>query len=201
MQLAQQIAFVLLSAAAIGLFSRNALRIRKNILVGKEADFSDHPAERWKNLLLLAFGQKKMFRNPLVALLHFFIYAGFIIINLEVLEIFLDGIFGTHRLFSIPMGRLYSWLINAFEILALTVLIACVVFLCRRNVLKLKRFISRDLDGWPRSDANYILITEIILMGLFLTLNASDTLLQERNYSHYAIEPTGNFIISSGLHS
>ena len=129
MQLVQQITFVLLSVAAIGLFSRNALRIRRNILLGKEEDFSDHPSARWKNLLLLAFGQKKMFRNPLVAVLHFFIYAGFIIINLEVLEIFLDGLFGTHRLFSVPMGGLYSWLINAFEILAITVLIACIVFL------------------------------------------------------------------------
>ena len=200
MQLVQQITFVLLSIAAIGLFSRNALRIRRNILLGKDEDFSDHPSARWKNMLLLAFGQKKMFRNPLVAVLHFFIYAGFIIINLEVLEIFLDGLFGTHRLFSIPMGGLYSWLINSFEILAITVLIACIVFLCRRNILKLRRFISHDLDGWPRSDANYILITEIILMTLFLTLNASDTLLQERNYAHYAFHPTGNFLISHWLH-
>ena len=154
----------------------------------------DHPGKRWKNLLLLAFGQKKMFRNPLVAVLHFFIYAGFIIINLEVLEIFLDGILGTHRLFVDPDGRtLYSWLINAFEILALAVLIACVVFLCRRNILKLRRFMSHDLDGWPRSDANYILITEIILMTLFLTLNASDTLLQQRNYGHYAITSNRKF--------
>src|SRR5450432_978436 len=200
MHLVQQIAFIVLSVAAIWLFSQNALRIRKNILLGKEEDYSDQPARRWKNLLLLAFGQKKMFRNPLVAVLHFFIYAGFIIINLEVLEIFLDGIFGTHRLFAIPMGGMYSWLINAFEILAITVLVACLIFLCRRNILKLRRFKSHDLDGWPRSDANYILITEIILMGLFLTLNASDTLLQERNYGHYALHPTGNFLISEWLH-
>ncbi|MDP4214546.1 MAG: (Fe-S)-binding protein, partial [Bacteroidota bacterium] len=155
---------------------------------------------RWKNLLLLAFGQKKMFRNPMVAVLHFFIYAGFIIINLEVLEIFLDGIFGTHRLFAPPMGSLYHWLINAFEFLAVTVLIGCIVFLCRRNILKLRRFASHDLDGWPRSDANYILITEIILMALFLTLNAADTLLQERHYGHYAIHITGNFQFSQWLH-
>jgi heterodisulfide reductase subunit C len=200
MVLIQQIAFILLSVTAILLFSRNALFIRKNILLGRAEDYADHPALRWKNLLLLAFGQKKMFRNPTVAILHFFIYAGFIIINLEVLEIFLDGILGTHRLFSIPMGGLYIWLINAFELLALTVLIACVIFLCRRNILKLRRFISSDLDGWPRSDANYILITEIILMALFLTLNASDTLLQERNYGHYAVHLTGNFWISGWMH-
>src|SRR5450631_1453769 len=119
----QQLAFILISAAAIWLFSRSVLRIRKNILLGKDEDYGDHPGKRWKNLFLLAFGQKKMFRNPLVAILHFFIYAGFIIINLEVLEIFLDGIFGTHRLFAIPMGGMYSWLINAFEILAITVLV------------------------------------------------------------------------------
>src|SRR5450432_173972 len=200
MQGVQQIAFILLSAISIWLFSRNILRIRKNILSGKKEDYSDQRGRRWKNVLLLAFGQKKMFRNPLVAVLHFFIYAGFIIINLEVLEIFLDGIFGTHRLFAIPMGGMYSWLINAFEILAITVLVACLIFLCRRNILKLRRFKSHDLDGWPRSDANYILITEIILMGLFLTLNASDTLLQERNYGHYALHPTGNFLISEWLH-
>src|SRR5216683_4187729 len=183
MHLVQQIAFILLSVTAIWLFSRNAIRIRKNILLGKEEDYSDQPARRWKNLLLLAFGQKKMFRNPLVAVLHFFIYAGFIIINLEVLEIFLDGVFGTHRLFA-PLGSLYLGLINSFEILAITVLIACIVFLCRRNILKLRRFISHDLDGWPRSDANYILITEIILMSLFLTMNASDTLLLTRATDH-----------------
>jgi heterodisulfide reductase subunit C len=199
MHLVQQIAFFLLSATAIWIFSRNMLRIRKNILLGKEEDFHDKPVLRWKNVLLLAFGQKKMFRNPLVAVLHFFIYAGFIIINLEVLEIFLDGILGTHRLFAIPMGSLYAWLINAFEILAVTVLFACVIFLCRRNILKLRRFISHDLDGWPRSDANYILITEIILMALFLTLNASDTLLQERNHPHYATYLTGNFVVSHWL--
>jgi heterodisulfide reductase subunit C len=200
MHLLQQIAFFLLSVTAIWVFSRNILRIRKNILLGKDEDYRDHPALRWKNVALLAFGQKKMFRNPLVAVLHFFIYAGFIIINLEVLEIFLDGIFGTHRLFAVPMGGFYSWLINAFEILAITVLIACVIFLCRRNILKLRRFISHDLDGWPRSDANYILITEIILMTLFLTLNASDTLLQDRNYPHYNTYLTGNFVVSHWLH-
>ncbi len=200
MHLVQQIAFILLALSAIWLFGRNILRIRKNILLGKEEDYSDQSGRRWKNVLLLAFGQKKMFRNPLVAVLHFFIYAGFIIINLEVLEIFLDGILGTHRIFSVPMGGLYVWLINAFEILAITVLVACVVFLCRRNILKLRRFISHDLDGWPRSDANYILITEIFLMALFLTLNASDTLLQQRNHAHYASHPTGNFLLSEWMH-
>jgi heterodisulfide reductase subunit C len=204
----QQIAFILVSVFAIWLFRRNVVRIRKNILLGRDENYSDHPAERWKNLFLLAFGQKKMFRNPLVALLHLFIYAGFVIINLEVLEIILDGILGTHRLFM-PIGVLYFWLINIFEWLALAVLISCVVFLIRRNILKLRRFVSHDLDGWPRSDANYILITEIILMTLFLTMNACDTLLQSRGYgnlvdaSNNTISPTWihpDFIVSGFLH-
>jgi heterodisulfide reductase subunit C len=200
MQVIQQIAFILLAGTAILLFAVQVRRIRKNILLGKDEDFSGHPLLRWKNLLLLAFGQKKMFRNPLVALLHFFIYAGFIIINIEVLEIFLDGLLGTHRLFAIPLGHAYIVLINAFEFLALAVLIACAIFLCRRNLLKIRRFVNHELDGWPRSDANYILITEIILMALFLTLNASDTLLQERSYAHYASVSTGNFAFSKWLH-
>jgi len=150
--------------------------------------------------LLLAFGQKKMFRNPLVALLHFFVYAGFIIINLEVLEIVLDGIFGTHRLFVPLLSGFYKFLINAFEVLAVLVIIACAIFLIRRNIIKLRRFISKDLDGWPRSDANYILITEIVLMTLFLTLNASDTVLQAGGVAHYLEHTTGNFIFSKYLH-
>jgi len=199
MQLAQQILFILLSGIAIWLFAKKIKEIRRNINLGHDEDFSDNKSLRWRYVLLLAFGQKKMFRKPLVAVHHFFIYAGFIIINIEILEIILDGIFGTHRMFAGLLGGLYSFLINAFEILALLVLLACVVFLIRRNIIKLKRFISRDLDGWPRSDANYILITEIILMTLFLTLNASDTLLQQRNIEHYAANPTGNFILSQYL--
>jgi heterodisulfide reductase subunit C len=141
-----------------------------------------------------------MFRNPLVAVLHFFVYAGFIIINIEVLEIVLDGIFGTHRMFALVLGGFYTFLINSFEVLALLVLVSVIIFLIRRNIIKLKRFISNDLDGWPRSDANYILIIEIVLMSLFLFLNASDTLLQARGVEHYAAHPTSNFILSQYLH-
>jgi heterodisulfide reductase subunit C len=200
MQLAQQIIFILLSAVSIWLFTKKVKEIRRNINLGRDEDINDNKSQRWKNVLLLAFGQKKMFRNPLVAVMHFFVYAGFIIINIEVLEIVMDGIFGKHRLFATPLPVLYSFLINAFEILAILVLLACAIFLVRRNIIKLKRFISKDLDGWPRSDANYILITEIILMSLFLTLNASDTLLQTRGVEHYAANPTGNFILSQWLH-
>ena len=170
-----QILFILIVAVAIWPFAKKASAIRRNILLGREETIIDHKPQRWKNLLLLALGQKKMFRDPLVALMHFIIYAGFIIINLEVLEIVLDGILGTHRLFAEPLGSLYPVLINAFEWLALGVLLVCVVFLVRRNLLNIKRFKSKDLNGWPRSDANYILVTEIILMGLFLTMNACDS--------------------------
>ena len=194
----QQIAFVLLLLAAVWFFSRQVKFIRRNILLGKDENFSDHPDKRWKNVLLLAFGQKKMFKNPLVAILHFIIYAGFIIINLEVLEIVLDGILGTHRLFTGFLGMgFYRFLINSFEWLALGVLVVCVIFLTRRNMLKIRRFISNDLDGWPRSDANYILITEIVLMLLFLTMNAADVVLQERGVSGYTEHATGAFAVSS----
>lgn len=199
MQLVQQIVFILISAIAIWLFTRNVKQISRNIKLGRDEALSDHQGKRWNNVMLLAFGQKKMFRNPLVAVLHFFVYAGFIIINIEVLEIVLDGLTGKHRIFASPLGGIYSFLINAFEILALLVLAGCVIFLVRRNIIKLKRFISKDLEGWPRNDANYILITEIILMTLFLTLNASDTLLQTRGVEHYAAQPTGNFILSQYL--
>lgn len=199
MEIIAQIVFILMACAATWLFSKKAKAIRRNILLGREMAINDNPKQRWRNVILLALGQKKMFKNPLVAVMHFVVYAGFIIINIEVLEIVLDGILGTHRLFHGMLGPVYNLLINSFEILAAGVLIACVIFLIRRNVLKLKRFISNDLDGWPRSDANYILITEIILMSLFLSMNACDTLLQQNEYSHYGEHNTGNFVVSSML--
>jgi ferredoxin len=194
MQIVQQILFVLISIISIWFFTKKVKEISRNIKLGRDEDFSDNKGQRWKNVLLLAFGQKKMFKNPLVAVLHFFVYAGFIIINIEVLEIVLDGIFGTHRLFAKPLGGFYTFLINAFEVLAVLVILGCVIFLIRRNIIKLKRFISKDLDGWPRSDANYILITEIVLMTLFLLLNSSDRALQLQGTEHY--HDTGRFLFS-----
>ncbi len=194
MHIIQQILFVLLSGFSIWLFSKNLTRIRKNINLGKDERINDNPSVRWKNVLLLAFGQKKMFKNPFVAILHLFVYVGFVIINLEVLEIVLDGLLGTHRLFAEPLGALYSLLINSFEVLAALVLIACVIFLIRRNIIKLKRFASKDLDGWPRSDANYILITEIVLMSLFLIMNTADRSLQLQGHELY--KDNGDFLIS-----
>jgi heterodisulfide reductase subunit C len=199
MQIAQQILFILISGIAIWLFAKKVKEIRRNINLGRDEYLSDNPGRRWKNVLLLAFGQKKMFRNPLVAVLHFFVYAGFIIINIEVLEIILDGILGTHRLFVEPLGNLYDFLIHSFEILAVLVIIGCAIFLIRRNIIKLKRFMSKDLDGWPGSDANYILITEIILMTLFLTLNASDTFLIKRSLG-YPDSASFGFVVSRHIH-
>jgi len=194
-----QILFFILTAMAIFLFARKARFIRRNILLGHDENYNDRPGERWKNLFLLAFGQRKMFRKPFVALIHFFIYAGFIIINIEVLEIVLDGLFGTHRLFAGWMGGLYSLLINSFEILALLVLVSCIIFLARRNIVRIKRLNSRELQGWPRSDANYILVIEIILMTLFLTMNAADTNLQSRGIENYSSHITGNFLVSGWM--
>ena len=199
MQIIQQLAFIILACVSVYYFSKKAGELRRNIFLGKDEDLSDNKNLRWKNVVLLALGQKKMFKNPLVAVMHLVIYAGFIIINAEVLEIVLDGLFGTHRLFAPILGGLYSFLINFFEFLAVGVFLVCIIFLYRRNIIKLKRFISKDLNGWPRSDANYILITEIVLMSLFLTMNACDTLLQTRGFGHYAQHETGNFFFSSLL--
>ena len=194
MTILAQLAFLLILGAASWLFARNIGLIRKTILLGKDESLNDQPQARWKNVLLLAFGQKKMFRNVPVAVMHFIIYAGFIIINIEVLEIVLDGLLGQHRLFQPLLGDFYTFLINCFEVLAFGVLAVCVVFLARRNVMKIKRFLSKDLNGWPRSDANYILIAEIVLMSLFLLMNASDRALQLQGNDHYV--NTGDFIIS-----
>jgi len=199
MQLIQQILFVVLAALAVWLFSKKIMQVRRNVLLGKDETIETDNKKRIENMLLLAFGQKKMFKKPVVAFMHFIIYAGFIIINAEVLEIVLDGITGQHRMFAPFLGRLYPFLINSFEWLAFGVLTVCIIFLVRRNIIKLKRFISKDLNGWPRSDANYILATEIILMTLFLTMNATDSILQDRNVGHYSESITGPFVISQWL--
>ena len=197
MQIIQQILFIILTGSAILMFTKKAKEIYRNINLGRNENISGNRGERWKNVLLLALGQKKMFRYPLVGIMHFVIYAGFIIINIEILEIVLDGIFGTHRMFAKPLGNFYTFIIDFFEILAIGVLLACVIFLIRRNVLKLNRFMKHELDGWPRTDANLILITEIILMSLFLTMNSADRELQLQGNEHYINH--GNFILSGFL--
>lgn len=185
MGLLQEILFCIITIFSFGIFVQKIGRIRTNILLGKPLALNDDKNQRWGNVILLALGQKKMFQKPLVAILHLILYIGFIIINIELLEIITDGILGTHRIFSVSLGKYYNLLINSFEILAVLVTIACFIFLARRNWLKLKRFISNDLDGFPRSDANIILIVEIVLMCLFILMNAAD--------------PMAHFIISKNI--
>lgn len=197
MQYLPQLLFIFSALLAGYWFTRRIGVIRSLVLLGQPALPNNEPAKRWKNLILLALGQKKMFRNFPVAIMHLIIYAGFIIINLEVAEIVLDGITGQHRLFLPLLGNSYTWLINAFELLAAGVLLVCVVFLIRRNVTKVKRLVHGDLAGWPASDANYILVAEIVLMSLFLTMNAADQLLQQSGNTHYPI--TGAFWVSKQI--
>ncbi|HET7896160.1 MAG TPA: Fe-S oxidoreductase, partial [Flavisolibacter sp.] len=195
MQIVQQILFLLLLLAAVWIFSRKVIFIRRNINLGRDENFEPHP-DRWRNVLLMAFGQKRMFDKPLVGLLHLAVYAGFVIINIEIFEIILDGIFGTHRLFAPSLGSFYSFVINFFEVLAFLVLTACIVFLVRRNIVKVQRLNQQELSGgWPRKDANYILVFEIVLMSLFLIMNASDKALQLKSYGHYADVQT-DFLVS-----
>ncbi len=196
MAIVQQVAFIITLGIA-GLFIRKrVLRIRANILLGKKNEINDHKEQRLKNMLLVAFGQRKMFKRIVPALLHFLIYAGFLIINLEVLEFIVDGILGTHRVFAPFLGGSYNVVMNFFEFLAVAVLLACVAFLIRRNVMRLPRFWSAEMTKWPRLDANLILITEIVLMTAILTMNACDQLLQSRN-DHYVT--TGILFFSSYL--
>ncbi len=185
MEFISNIIFLLLTVIAFYIFAKKILRIKRNIHLGRSIELNDQPLARWKNVFMLALGQKKMFRNIPVALLHLILYVGFIIINIELLEIIIDGIAGTHRFFAPFLGGLYPFLINSFEILAFLVFIACIFFLSRRNILRVKRLISNDLTGWPKTDANLILVIEMVLMGLFLTMNAAD--------------PSANFIISSWI--
>jgi len=192
-----QILFIIILAAAVWLFSKNVGKIRRNILLGRDTNRSDNPGERWKTMAMVALGQSKMVKRPFAAVMHFFIYVGFVIINIEVLEILIDGVFGSHRVFSHPLGGLYGLLIGGFEILAVLVLVACVAFLVRRNIGKLKRFSGVEMTAWPRSDANYILIIEMLLMTAFLTMNAADHKLQLLNFGHYI--KAGNFPVSSFL--
>jgi heterodisulfide reductase subunit C len=194
MQLTQQILYILLTAAAVWIFVRKVKFISRNIKLGRDEEFKSHP-DRWKNVLLIAFGQKKMFDKPFVALLHFAVYAGFIIINVEVLEIILDGIFGTHRLFAPYLANVYTFVIDFFEVLAFLVLTSCIIFLIRRNIVHVRRLNMKELNGWPRSDANYILIFEIVLMTLLLTMNSADRNLQMRAAEHY--QNVGPFWISN----
>jgi heterodisulfide reductase subunit C len=184
------IIFAILLIVGIYFFAQNFKKIISNIKLGSDIDRTDNPSARWKNMAMIALGQSKMVKRPIAGILHIIVYIGFIIINIELLEIIIDGLFGTHRAFS-GLGSLYTFLIASFEILALLVLVAVIVFWTRRNIIKLKRFISSDLDGSPKSDANYIIYFEIVLMTLFLLMNATD--LHQQNLTPNAF-PISGFI-------
>ena len=200
MQIVSQILFVIALVAGIGFFARNIKRVIRNIKLGKEVDRSDNPGERFAKMAKVAMGQSKMVKRPIAGLLHIVVYVGFIIINIEVLEIIIDGVFGTHRIFSF-LGGFYDVLIFSFEILAFLVLLGVIIFWIRRNTINIKRFLSRELKGWPKNDANYILYFEMVLMILFLTMNAADYQLQINGADHYASEAgiMGSFPISQYL--
>ncbi len=203
MHFVQQIAFSgVLFLSAIILYKRISF-IRKAIGLGRSLKLNDHPADRWKRVLLLAFGQKRMFRRMIPAIFHLIIYLSFIIINIEVLEFIIDGITGNHRVFASllnPPGEyspVYHVIMNFFEWLAMGVLIACIIFLIRRNVLKIKRFSGIEMRSWPLLDANLILIFEIVLMIAILTMNAADQILQQRGIGNYTL--TGDLMLSKIL--
>lgn len=186
------ILFALLFIGGIWLFVRNVKKLRRNILLGKEVNRSDQPGERWGNMLRIAFGQQKMVRRPVSGILHIIVYLGFVIINIEMLEIIIDGLLGTHRVLSF-LGGFYDFIIAAFEVLALLVIVSVTIFWLRRNILKIQRFIKPEMKGWPKKDANIILYVEAVLMVLFLTMNAADYQLQLAG--HYA--SVGSFPVSS----
>ena len=180
MQYIPNIIFALILIAGIGFFVKNIRKLIRNIKLGKELDRSDNKAARWKNMAKIALGQYKMVRRPVSGILHVAVYLGFIIINIEVLEIIIDGFLGTHRVFQPILGDgFYAFLIGTFEILAALVFVSVIVFWIRRNVIKLKRFWNKEMKGWPKNDGNIILYFEMVLMSLFIVMNASDIAFQE----------------------
>ncbi|MFC5627135.1 4Fe-4S dicluster domain-containing protein [Algoriphagus winogradskyi] len=194
--LPQLIFLIILSAASFFLIKRVKF-LRRNIFLGKAETRNDHPEKRWQTMALVAFGQQKMFKRFLPAFLHLMVYVGFVVINLEVLEFVLDGILGTHRLFAPILGSIYTVAMNVFEFLAFAVLLACVIFLIRRNVVKVPRFTMPEMKGWPAMDANIILVIEIVLMIAILKMNAADQILAARGVDHYI--PVGTLFFSGLL--
>ncbi len=178
------ILFLIALFIGIGYFVNNVKKLLRTVNLGKSIQRNDQKSKRLKNLLFIAFGQSKMVKRPISGILHLLVYIGFVIINIEVLEIIIDGLFGTHRSFSI-LGMAYNYLIGAFEILALLVIISVLIFWLRRNIKKVKRFLNPEMDGWPKSDANIILYIEMLLMVLFLTMNATDAILQNQGVENY----------------
>lgn len=187
MSILPQLVFILVFAVATYILFKRVRYLRRNIFLGKGETRNDQQDRRWKTMLLVAFGQQKMFKRFGPAFLHLLIYVAFVIINLEVLEFVIDGIFGSHRIFAPFLGAAYGVAMNIFEFLAIAVLVSCVAFLVRRNVMKVERFTKPEMKGWPSLDANLILVIEIILMVAILTMNATDQILAARGVDHYTL--------------
>ncbi|MDC0177679.1 (Fe-S)-binding protein [Polaribacter sp.] len=184
--------FALALAVGIGFFAMNIRKLFRNIKLGKDVNRTDKKSERIKNMLMIALGQSKMVKRPFSGFLHIIVYVGFIIINIEVLEIIIDGLFGTHRVFLGFLGNaLYGFLIATFEILAVLVFVVVTIFWTRRNLSNIKRFLSKEMKGWPKRDGNIILYFEMVIMTLFLVMNASDTLFQQAGIGN----PISQFIV------
>lgn len=185
MQYIPNILFAILLAVGVGYFAKNVKKLIRNIKLGKDVDVSDNSSQRWKNMAYIALGQSKMVRRPIAGILHVIVYIGFVIINIEVLEIIIDGLFGTHRVgLKILPESVYGFLIGSFEILAALVFVSVIVFWLRRNVIKIKRFLSAEMKGWPKNDGNFILYFEMVLMTLFLIMNATDTTFQNLGHGN-----------------
>ncbi|MCB4808318.1 (Fe-S)-binding protein [Tamlana sp. 62-3] len=180
MKFIPNILFLIALITGIVFFAKNVKKLIRNIKLGQDVDVSGNKSQRWKNMAMIALGQSKMVRRPVAGILHIIVYLGFIIINIEVLEIIIDGIFGTHRVFSF-LGSVYGFLIGSFEVLAVLVIISILAFWARRNIIKIKRFWKSEMKGWPKNDGNYILYFELVLMSLFLVMNATDLHFQTMN--------------------
>lgn len=196
-QLVQTLLFVAVLAATGWLAWRGYRRVWKNIRLGKPEVVNDRQGERWRNVLLVAFGQQKMFKRPVPALLHLFLYVAFVITQIELLEIFVDGLAGTHRFFAPHLGGFYTFVISFIEVLSVLAFVGTLAFLSRRNLLRLPRLNMAELKGWPLRDANLILLGEIILIAGIFCMNGADKVLQTRGLEHY--HPTGAFAVSSWL--
>ncbi len=191
MKIISSLLFIIILIVGFGFFIKNLKKIVRNIKLGKEIDRTDNVSVRWSTMARVALGQGKMTVRPIAGILHIIVYIGFILINIELLEIIIDGIFNTHRIFSF-MGGLYDFLIGSFEVLALLVIASVILFWVRRNIVKIKRFWNPEMEGFPKNDGNYILYIEIILMMLFLTMNAAEYKLQMFHEYH----PAGSFPVS-----
>ena len=192
------IIFIALFSFALYLFVKNVKKIYRNINLGISIDRTDNKKTRLLQMLRIAFGQSKMIDKPIVGLLHVVVYVGFLVINIELLEIIVDGALGTHRVFAPFLGSFYNFLIAFFEIFAFLVIVSVIIFWIRRNMLNIKRFLSLEMKGWPKNDANIILYVEIVLMVLFLTMNGADLWIQQ-NAPEFNYISAGSFPVSQYL--